>query len=352
MSSEESLVCRLTLTAHAARLLSCCWRGCFRAWRRDRLRWHRSQPGPKWELYGGYSFFHPGADIHGVLPLGLLPVSSRLEPNPRGVGASVTYDFNRWLGITLDSSTAWNSGEVGTDRVDDTALSNLSIGPKFTFRHRHFSPFLEVLVGDHRLMPDAFHDIQKLGVMAGGGLDLNSDAARRVADAPRRFCLLQLPLRSSGDHAGNRNSGRKTADRPEFHVWRRTGAVAPECGLRGRSHRSLCRGTGERHARMDRSFNPARTVQYSWSGSGVSVASTNSSTQMDTAGLQPGSYTVSAHLADGSKRGVASCAAIFLVKRPHPPEISCTADPGTVMAGNSASIRSQRQQSRPSPAQL
>jgi hypothetical protein len=130
-------------------------------------------PGPKWELYGGYSFVHPGADIHGVLPLGLLPVSSRLEPNPRGVGASVTYDFNRWLGITLDSSTLWNSGEVGTDRVDDTALSNLSIGPKFTFRHRYFSPFLEVLVGDHRLMPDAFHDIQTLGIMAGGGLDLN-----------------------------------------------------------------------------------------------------------------------------------------------------------------------------------
>ncbi len=63
-------------------------------------------PGPKWELYGGYSFFHPGADVHGVLPLGLLPVSSRLEANPRGVGASVTYDFNRWLGITLDSKHA------------------------------------------------------------------------------------------------------------------------------------------------------------------------------------------------------------------------------------------------------
>src|SRR5580765_3372252 len=98
----------------------------------------QEQPAPKWELYGGYSFFHPGADIHGVLPLGLLPVSSRLEPNPRGVAASVTYDFNRWFGLTLDSSTSWNSGEVETDRVDDTALSNLSLGPKFTFRHHRF----------------------------------------------------------------------------------------------------------------------------------------------------------------------------------------------------------------------
>ena len=39
-------------------------------------------------------------------------------------------------------------------------------------------------------------------------------------------------------------------------------------------------------------FNPHRTVQYNWSGSGVSVASTSASTQVDTAGLPPGPYTV------------------------------------------------------------
>ena len=25
-------------------------------------------PAPKWELYGGYSSFYPGCDIHGLLP--------------------------------------------------------------------------------------------------------------------------------------------------------------------------------------------------------------------------------------------------------------------------------------------
>ena len=38
---------------------------------------------------------------------------------------------------------------------------------------------------------------------------------------------------------------------------------------------------------------------------------------------------------------MAVCAASFTVKRPHPPEIACTANPSTVTAGNSASIRSQ-----------
>src|SRR6202030_2365306 len=129
---------------------------------------------PKWELYGGYSFFQPGADVHGQLPGALFPISSRMEANPRGIGLSATYDFHRWFGLTLDTSTHWGSGEGGLQkRIDDAALSTLSFGPKVTFRSKHFAPFLEFLVGDHRLMPDAFHDIDKVGFMVGGGLDIN-----------------------------------------------------------------------------------------------------------------------------------------------------------------------------------
>jgi outer membrane protein OmpA-like peptidoglycan-associated protein len=296
-------------------------------------------PGPKWELYGGYSFVHPGADIHGVLPLGLLPVSSRLEPNPRGVGASVTYDFNRWLGITLDSSTLWNSGEVGTDRVDDTALSNLSIGPKFTFRHRYFSPFLEVLVGDHRLMPDAFHDIQTLGIMAGGGLDLN--LTRHIA---------WRMLRADFVYSNYRYGPPATTPETEIRGVRlQTGLnfmfgggppPLPPAAACTVEPAEVFAGEPVNASSNGSNFNPHRTVHYNWSGSGVSVAGTNASTQIDSTGLEPGPYTVSANLTDGSRRGVASCAATFTVKQPHPPEISCTADPSTVSAGSSASIRS------------
>ena len=37
----------------------------------------QDQPTPKWELYGGYSFLYPNADVHALLPGGLLPVSAR-----------------------------------------------------------------------------------------------------------------------------------------------------------------------------------------------------------------------------------------------------------------------------------
>src|SRR4051812_3879774 len=133
----------------------------------------QDSPDPKWEIFGGYSFFHPGADIHGTLPGALFPLSSRIEPNPRGFGASYTYNFNRWFGLTLDSSYAWQSGEKTTfAQLDDAGLFNLSIGPKITLRRRHFAPFLEALVGDHYLTPEAFHDVHAFGLMLGGGLDV------------------------------------------------------------------------------------------------------------------------------------------------------------------------------------
>jgi len=73
----------------------------------------QEQPAPKWELYGGYSFFHPGADIHGVLPLGLLPVSSRLEPNPRGLGASLTYRWKPKMDLQFTYDLAYTSISFG-----------------------------------------------------------------------------------------------------------------------------------------------------------------------------------------------------------------------------------------------
>src|SRR5690242_652124 len=72
----------------------------------------QEQPAPKWELFGGYSIFDPGANVHGLLPGASLPISSRMEWNPRGAGASVTYNFNNWFGLSLDTSTHWGSRET------------------------------------------------------------------------------------------------------------------------------------------------------------------------------------------------------------------------------------------------
>lgn len=87
-------------------------------------------------------------------------------------------------------------------------------------------------------------------------------------------------------------------------------------------------------------FNPKRTVVYNWSGSGVKPGETGASTQIDTTGLQPGPYQITANLSDGSKNGVASCSARFTVKEARPPVISCSSDPASVAMGGTSTISS------------
>ncbi len=299
----------------------------------------QDQPAPKWELFGGYSFWYPGADVNGLLPGGVVPVSSRLESNPRGAGASLTYNFNRWIGLTLDASTHWGSGESSLfSRVDDAALSNLSFGPKITFRHKHVSPFLEVLVGDHRLMPDAFHDVDKFGFMAGGGFDIN--LSRHVA-----LRLLRADYVYSNYRYGPPASTLATELRGirlqtglNF-TWGGEEASAPAAATCSVEPVELYAGESVTAHASGSNFNPKRTIQYKWTGTGIRVAGNDSTAQIDTTGLQPGSYQVNASLADGSKKDVASCSAKFEVKQPHPPQISCSSEPGTVRAGDTSTIR-------------
>ncbi len=300
----------------------------------------QDQPAPKWELFGGYSFFQPGADVHGQLPGALFPLSSRMEANPRGVGLSATYDFNRWFGLTLDTSTHWGSGENGLpNRIDDAAFSNLSFGPKVTFRSQHFSPFLEFLVGDHRLMPDAFHDIDKVGFMVGGGLDIN--LSRHVA-----LRLIRADYVYSNYQYGSAAVTPRTEIRGlraqvglNFMFGGGTPPVSPSAACSVQPTEVFA-GEPVNATASGSNFNPKRSVKYSWNGTGVKVAGSDASTQIDTTGLQPGSYVVTANLSDGSKNGSASCSARFRVKEPHPPVISCTADPSRVRTGGTSTISS------------
>ncbi|HXM93795.1 MAG TPA: OmpA family protein [Candidatus Dormibacteraeota bacterium] len=299
----------------------------------------QDQPAPRWELYGGYSFFHPGADVHGQLPGALLPLSSRLEANPRGAGASLTYNFNRWFGLTLDTSTHWGSGEATLpNRIDDAAFSNLSLGPKVTFRSKHFSPFLEALVGDHRLMPDAFHDIDKLGFMFGGGLDVN--LSRHVALRLIRADYVMSSYRYGPPAVPTTDiRGVRLQAGLNFMFGGGTPPVPPSAACSVQPTEVFA-GEPVTATASGSNFNPKRTVKYTWSGIGVKVAGTDASAQIDTTSLQPGSYGVTASLSDGSKNRVASCSAKFTVKAARPPVISCSPDPTSVRTGGTSTISS------------
>ena len=300
----------------------------------------QDRPAPKWELYGGYSFVYPDADVHALLPGGLLPVSSPLESNPRGVGGSITYDFNRWFGLTLDGSTHWGSGENGLEKqIDDAAFSNISFGPKVTFRWAHVSPFLEALAGDHRLTPDALHDINKLGFMFGGGLDFK--VSKHIAlRLPRVDYVMSSYRYGPSATTGSTDIRGVRAQAGLVFNFGGERTVTPPAAACSLQPGEVFAGEIVTVTAAGSDFNPRRTVAYSWSGSGVKPGETRASTQIDTSGLQPGSYQITANLSDGSQGGIASCGARFTVKMSHPPVISCSSDPASVPMGGTSTITS------------
>jgi outer membrane protein OmpA-like peptidoglycan-associated protein len=299
----------------------------------------QDQPVPKVELFGGYTFFYPGTDVHGQLPGALFPLSSPLESNPRGAGASITYDFNRWFGLTLDASTDWGSGEVTVaQRINDAAFANLSIGPKFTFRSHRFSPFLELLVGDQRLTPDAFHDVDKLGFMAGGGLDIN--LSRHIALRLIRADFIYSNYRYGPPTVpGTDLRGLRLQTGLNFMIGGGAPEIPPSAACSALPS-DVFAGEPVTATATGSNFRPKRSVQYRWSGTSAKVAGSDASTQIDTTGLAPGTYQANANLSDGSKHGVASCMAMFRVRTPRPPVIACSTDPATIMMGENATVRS------------
>lgn len=93
---------------------------------------------------------------------------------------------------------------------------------------------------------------------------------------------------------------------------------------------------------VTQNFDPKHTVTYRWSSSGPKVASTSAAASIDTAGLAPGTYSLTAVATDAKqkKNNEASCMASFVVNEPpkHPPVASCTASPATVKVGEVATV--------------
>jgi len=302
----------------------------------------QDQPAPKWELFGGYSFFDPGADVHGILPGGLLPVTSRLESNPRGIGASVTYNFNHWIGLTGDISGHWDSNESGIGkRIDDAAFYNLSLGPKVTFRSHYFSPFLEALVGGHRLSPDLFQGDDRFGFMAGGGLDvnLNRHFALRLLRADYVFSNHHLGPDSTVSATDVRGVRLQTGVVFLFGGERAELPVSANCTV---SPSEVMVGEPITATATGNNFNSQHTLSYTWSSTGGQITGKDNTASIDTNGVAGGSYTATAHISDHrmKKGGEASCMATFIVKEPpkNPPVVSCSANPATVQTGNPSTI--------------
>ena len=298
----------------------------------------QDNPQPKVEIFGGYAFLHPGISEDGVA----LPNS---ENYPGGWGAAATFMFAHHIGLTADFGGHYHTYSLTSPLAgEDVHLATITAGPHVEWRTTHITLFGEGLFGLHRIAvsnDSAFSPNNAFGEIVGGGVD---------AHVSRHFDirLAQVDYVHSS-HTFGAAQGVTPNATVDFSGFRYRAGVnillgvappgPPPSAACSANPTDVYAGEPVTVSANSMNFNPKRTLSYAWTGSGGKLTGKGSTASIDTSGLAPGSYTAGVTITDGHK-GEASCRASFTIKeRPkNPPQISCSANPRSVMAGTPSTI--------------
>jgi outer membrane protein OmpA-like peptidoglycan-associated protein len=291
---------------------------------------------PKWDLFAGYQYLHPG----GTLPQGdpNNPTSFTIPDLTRGVGGALTYNFDPHWGGELDGGGNWYNGN---------SESTVAGGPRFMWRTDGANYFIHALVSYNYLSVDHLNNgANGIGAILGGGMDLpiNKRFAWRLFQADYVWAR-----HNYADYAAPQFPSLR---RPSLEGVRlRTGIVFTWGGAEAVAPAAACSlkptevMVGEPIAATvaASNFNPKHTVTYSWSGNGGAVSGKDTTANIDTTNVAPGSYTVTAHATDpkSKKNNEASCTASYTVKPlppKNPPTMSLSASPSSLVTGGTVSL--------------
>jgi len=287
---------------------------------------------PKMDVFVGYQWAGP----NGTVPMGTPPIGTRLPGLPIGFGSTMTYNFNKWFGFSVDG------GLNSHDRTDE---STISVGPRLMWRGENANFFAHTLIGPNHLGPQGVKGNWGMGGIIGGGLDIRllKSLSFRVFEADlvlAKHNFASIPgLPPQLQRPGLKGARLRTG--LVFNLGGGAPEVPPSASC------SIDRGevmVGEPvHVTVTPSnFNPKHTLTYAWTSSGGKLEGKETGATIDTTGLSGGNYTATARVADpkAKKNGEASCSSSFTVKEPpkNPPQISCSATPTTVQTGSPVTI--------------
>jgi outer membrane protein OmpA-like peptidoglycan-associated protein len=278
-------------------------------------------PPPKVDIFAGYSWMNPGGNVG----------TFKLPSLTSGFGVTPTFNFNRWAGFSVDTDAHYG---------DNVNIATIMFGPRVKLRQEHFEPFLHTLLGIHRISVTGLGSDNQIGAVLGGGFDipLTRLFSLRLVEADyvwghHRFRPLIL---DNKDLQGARvrsgiilNLGGGQAPPP----------LAASCSI---NPSSVMASEPVTMTVTASNVIKNHTPTYDFKTTGGKATPKDNSVDIDTTGLAPGPYTVSATVADpkAKKMAPATCNASFNVQEPpkHPPTVSCSANPATVQAGTPSTI--------------
>lgn len=297
-------------------------------------------PHPQDEIFGGYSVLFPN---------GWQELNYKTDTIPNAFDFSNTLYFCHYcnLGWLLDGSAHFN-GSTTPPNLDNGSDNSTSVGYALTglqykWHGKTFSPFVRALVGSANISPDCCHGTQwRFAGGGGGGIDWNVARRLSVRLIQADYIYSSYPHIFPSDHPIHWNSAR-LAFGVVLNLGTNTGC-GPEptsCTVTAAPPTEVLAGEPVKVSVAGTNFNPKASLSYGWKTTGGKTSNANTAaTEIDTAGLAAGSYTVAATVQDTKRTAMmATCATGFVVKpSPVPPTLACAVHPPEVDAGLPATI--------------
>jgi outer membrane protein OmpA-like peptidoglycan-associated protein len=298
----------------------------------------QSDSNPKWDIFVGYQWLHPGGWTPTPFTDFNAPTAFRVPDMPAGFGGAFTYNFDSHLGLEFDGGDNW-----GSSNYEATA----SVGPRLMFRTDNANYFLHTLIGLNRLNVSGLNPNNGLGALIGGGMDLpiTKKFAFRLFEADFDWAHHNYSDYVADEFASLRRSSFDG-------VLLRTGLVFSWGGEAPIAPSATCSvqptevmvGEPITATASANNFNPKHTVTYAWSATGGQINGKDTTAQIDTTNAAPGNYSVTARATDAREKrnNEASCSASFTVKPlppKNPPTMSISANPTSLQAGGTVDLQ-------------
>lgn len=298
----------------------------------------QSDSTPKWDLFVGYQWLHPGISVPAPFGNPNSPTAYDVPDMSAGFGTALTYNVDPHWGGELDFGQNWGSSNYET---------TISAGPRFMARTEYANYFLHGLLSYNRLSINGLNTGQDgIGAILGGGMDLpfTKKFAWRVFEADYVW--------GRHNYAPDASPSFPDLRRPELQGVRlRTGIVFAWGGAPALTPSASCSvqpievmvGEPITATVSASNFNPKHTLAYSWTGNGGQVNGKDTTANIDTANAAPGTYAVTVHVNDPKEKNnnEASCSANYTLKPlppKNPPTMSLSASPTELVTGGTVNL--------------
>jgi len=297
----------------------------------------QSDENPKWDLFVGYQWLHPGGSVPAAFGDPNAPSPFKIPDMSAGLGGALTYNFDPHFGLEFDGGHNW-----GSSNYESTA----SVGPRIMFRSEYVDFFIHGLVSLNRLSVSGLSPKNGVGAILGGGMDLpiTKHLAFRLFEADYVWARHDYPEDASTVFADLR---RPTLEGARLRTglvfsWGGAPAVTPSASCSVQPTEVMV-GEPITATVSASNFNKRHTVSYSWSATGGQVTGKDTTARIETTNAAPGNYTITARVTDPKekKNNEASCSANFTIKPlppKNPPTVSISASPSTLQAGGTVNL--------------